>query len=194
MVNELGDDWSDFDHHLNRTLPYSPDDDLGVGNQTIEIEENPRHIFPYNNTMHGANTTNLYAHGLRLGPGVNSPMLTIKPGDSHTYIWQLRADHAPGVHWYYPAHPGSSALQLMNGLTGAIIMAPEPNNKDRRYPVSLKNARFLLMYVTKLILDPETDANGHVTQGCRAGWSCNPSYQSPDCTGKRQENRWERFG
>ena len=176
VINELGDDWTEDGHHWNRTVNLT--NTQKSSNDTIEEEFE----FPYNNTMHGANTTNFYAHGLSVSPQVNSPLFAIKPGKARLYEYKIRTDHAPGLHWYYAAHQGSSALQVMNGLTGAILVAPEPDNKLRRYPTSLKNARFLLLFVTRLVLKQEK-VNGAVSQGCGRGQTCNPLWQGPTCTG-----------
>jgi hypothetical protein len=177
VINELGSDWDSFGHHKkkNTTRPSLDANGTVIGTEKIYYP-------PYNNTMHGPNTTNFFAHGLRVTPQENNPLFAIAPGEQRVYQFEIRTDHAPGVHWYYSAHHGSTALHVMNGLVGAIIMAPEPDLKIRRYPASLKNARFLLLFITKLVMAQEM-VDGHVSQGCGVNYTCDAMAQAPKCTG-----------
>jgi len=74
-------------------------------------------------------STNLHVHGLHVSPQGNSDnvLISVEPGESFTYQYQLPADHPPGVYWYHPHHHGTVADQLFAGLYGAIIVQdPEP--------------------------------------------------------------------
>jgi hypothetical protein len=57
-------------------------------------------------------------------PKVDSPFLDIDPGTSHEYVLDIPADHPPGLHWYHAHVHGSTALQVMGGLVGAILVEP----------------------------------------------------------------------
>jgi FtsP/CotA-like multicopper oxidase with cupredoxin domain len=45
-------------------------------------------------------------------------------GESITYEYRIPVDHAPGIHWYHSHVHGVSALHLMGGLVGAVIVQP----------------------------------------------------------------------
>ena len=73
--------------------------------------------------------TNLHVHGLHVSPQGNGDnvFVTIQPGESFDYDYQLPDDHPPGVYWYHPHHHGMVADQVFRGLYGAIIVEePEP--------------------------------------------------------------------
>ncbi len=68
--------------------------------------------------------TNLHTHGLHVSPEGNSdnPFLSIEPGESFDYEFELPADHPPGTYWYHPHRHGLVADQIFAGLYGAIIV------------------------------------------------------------------------
>jgi FtsP/CotA-like multicopper oxidase with cupredoxin domain len=88
----------------------------------------------------------LHAHGLHVSPaslyshGASEPdhpgaspvlasddvSLAIGPGARQQYCLWLPAFHAPGTYWYHPHKHGSVALQVANGLVGALIVEEEP--------------------------------------------------------------------
>ncbi len=70
------------------------------------------------------NTTNLHTHGLHVSPAGNSDnvFLEIEPGESQSYQICLPDFHAPGTHWYHAHRHGSTAVQMVNGLHGALIV------------------------------------------------------------------------
>ncbi len=73
--------------------------------------------------------TNLHVHGLHVSPQGNGDnmFVTVDPGASFQYEYQLPEDHPPGVYWYHPHHHGFVAEQVFGGLYGAIIVEdPEP--------------------------------------------------------------------
>ncbi|MBI1209301.1 MAG: multicopper oxidase domain-containing protein [Azospirillum sp.] len=95
------------------------------------------------------NTTNLHTHGLHVSPsttdgGISSDdvHVVIPPvGDtldhsgspsSRKYCLYLPSFHGPGTHWYHAHVHGSSALQVSNGIAGALIVE-EPD--DQKIPV-----------------------------------------------------------
>jgi len=74
------------------------------------------------------NTTNLHTHGLHVSPAGNSDnvFLEIEPGASQSYDICLPEFHAPGTHWYHAHRHGSTAVQMVNGLHGALIVEDPP--------------------------------------------------------------------
>lgn len=90
--------------------------------------------------------TNLHVHGLHVSPQGNSDnvFITVEPGESFDYDYQLPDDHPPGVYWYHPHHHGMVADQVFRGLYGAIIVE-EPG----RIPVT----RERVLVVSDITLD-----------------------------------------
>ncbi|WP_426188997.1 multicopper oxidase family protein [Pseudomonas sp. NFXW11] len=70
------------------------------------------------------NSTNLHSHGLWVSPAGNSDnvLLSINPGVSFQYEYNIPADHPAGTFWYHPHRHGSTALQVASGMAGALII------------------------------------------------------------------------
>lgn len=47
-------------------------------------------------------------------------MIAIHPGEEKLYAFTLPDDHPTGLYWYHPHHHGSTAVQVQNGMAGAI--------------------------------------------------------------------------
>ena len=94
---------------------------------------------PYNSTgwsgdhnvPHHLGSTNLHVHGLNVIPHLfepigtsdpQAPMIEIMPGDNKEYVFDIPADHPPGLNWYHPHHHGSTAVQAVTGMAGGIIV------------------------------------------------------------------------
>ena len=75
------------------------------------------------NGPHGLNITNLHSHGLHVSPTEgDNVFLEIGPGDRRSLVYNIPADHPSGTHWYHPHKHGSVAVQLANGMAGALII------------------------------------------------------------------------
>lgn len=83
------------------------------------------------NVPHNLGSTNLHVHGLNVIPHLfepigtsdpQAPMIEIMPGDSKQYVFDIPADHPPGLNWYHPHHHGSTAVQAVTGMAGGIIV------------------------------------------------------------------------
>lgn len=73
---------------------------------------------------HCFNGTNLHTHGLWVSPTGNSDnvLLSIDPGASFQYEYNIPADHPAGTFWYHTHRHGSTALQVASGMAGALIV------------------------------------------------------------------------
>ena len=85
--------------------------------------------------------TNLHTHGLSVSPEGNgdNPFLSIGPGESFDYRFDLPDDHPTGVFWYHPHHHGSVADQVFSGLYGTILVEGDdqiPVCRDRVLVIS----------------------------------------------------------
>ncbi|KAJ3266664.1 hypothetical protein HDU77_011413 [Chytriomyces hyalinus] len=76
------------------------------------------------NTMHSPNSTNVHTHGLHVSSSQDNVFQRIYPGETFQYKYTIPEDHAPGLHWYHSHKHGTSALQVMGGLVGAIYVRP----------------------------------------------------------------------
>ncbi|ASF46045.1 multicopper oxidase family protein [Methylovulum psychrotolerans] len=76
------------------------------------------------NTPHCFNGTNLHSHGLWVSPTGNSDnvLLSINPGVSFQYEYNIPPDHPSGTFWYHSHRHGSTALQVSSGMAGALIV------------------------------------------------------------------------
>ena len=81
--------------------------------------------------------TNLHVHGLHVSPENNgdNPFVTVEPGGTFDYDYQLAPDHPSGMFWYHPHHHGMVADQIFGGLYGAIIV-DEPEGESGSIPIT----------------------------------------------------------
>jgi FtsP/CotA-like multicopper oxidase with cupredoxin domain len=70
------------------------------------------------------NRTNLHSHGLWISPSGNSDnvMLSLNPGVSFQYEYNVSPGHPAGTFWYHPHRHGSTALQVSSGMAGVLII------------------------------------------------------------------------
>ena len=134
---------------------------------------------PMPNTLRNPNTTNLHTHGMHMDPRTDTIFNAAQPGEQLTYNYAIVPNHAPGMHWYHAHVHGATALAVMGGIAGAIIVRPTP---EQNVPESLAVGLEYVMVISTLIVDQEKDARGHVTQGCMAGSTCDVQAQPPGCT------------
>jgi L-ascorbate oxidase len=108
---------------------------------------------------HCFNSTNLHTHGLHVSPmsiygngSLQPPTLAsddvlvqIAPGQTQKYCIEIPSFHAPGTNWYHSHMHGSTALQLANGLCGALIVEEGPG--DQIVPYAHKDYVFLMQEI-----------------------------------------------
>jgi len=71
------------------------------------------------------NMTNLHFHGLHVSP--NSPQddvlsMLAMPGDSLEYKVDIPRNQPPGLYWYHTHPHGESYKQVLDGMSGAIVI------------------------------------------------------------------------
>ncbi len=69
--------------------------------------------------------TNLHFHGLAVSPDApQDDVLTMMamPGKSLHYTVQIPKDHSPGLYWYHTHPHGESYRQVLDGMSGAIVI------------------------------------------------------------------------
>ncbi len=85
--------------------------------------------------------TNLHTHGLSVSPEGNgdNPFLSIGPGETFDYDFELPEQHPTGVFWYHPHRHGTVADQVFGGLYGTILVGDDdevPVSRERVLVVS----------------------------------------------------------
>ncbi len=100
------------------TVRISLNNKLPVGDQSCTSD--PLRM----NSPHCFNSTNLHSHGLWVNPSGNGDnvLLSINPGVSFQYEYNIPADHPAGTFWYHNHRHGSTALQVSSGMAGALII------------------------------------------------------------------------
>lgn len=76
--------------------------------------------------------TNLHTHGLHASPlkPQDNPLVKIAPGGGTSgdyYKIVIPANHWRGTQWYHPHWHGSTAVQVANGMAGALIVEDDPS-------------------------------------------------------------------
>jgi FtsP/CotA-like multicopper oxidase with cupredoxin domain len=76
------------------------------------------------NKPHCFNGTNLHTHGLWVNPAGNGDnvLISINPGVSFQYEYNIPPDHPAGTFWYHTHRHGSTAMQVSSGMAGAIVI------------------------------------------------------------------------
>lgn len=102
--------------------------------------------------------TNLHFHGLTVSP--NAPqddILTMlaKPGEVLHYSVQIPSDHPPGLFWYHTHPHGESHRQVLDGMSGAIVI----EGIERYYPeIESLRERVLVVRGRSIESDPNAAA------------------------------------
>ncbi|HEX8165195.1 MAG TPA: multicopper oxidase domain-containing protein [Beijerinckiaceae bacterium] len=80
---------------------------------------------------HQFDATNLHLHGMDVIPhlfepvGTSNPlaqMISIRSGEQKDYVFDVPASQPPGLYWYHPHHHGSTVVQAVTGMAGAMIV------------------------------------------------------------------------
>jgi suppressor of ftsI len=100
--------------------------------------------------------TNLHFHGLTISPKApQDDVLTMlaMPGQTLHYVVEIPKDHPPGLYWYHPHPHGESHRQVLDGMSGAIVV----EGMERYVPeVGQLRERILVLRGPSI----EDDANG----------------------------------
>ncbi|MCG5244031.1 multicopper oxidase family protein [Azospirillum doebereinerae] len=140
---------------LAPTITMKPDQTARITlNNRLEPEPGCERNILSVNVPHCFNTTNLHSHGLWVSPTGNSDnvMITIKPGVSFQYEYNVPNDHPAGTFWYHPHNHGSTALQVSSGMAGALII------KDERKPFVTGEGRKVPGDIDILLKDSKGEA------------------------------------
>jgi len=112
--------------HVNEIAP-NPTFTLNFENDLGSCKDAAGTIIPCNcdhNSPDVGKCTNLHTHGLHVSPAGNSDnvLLAFKPGDKFQYQFNIANTHPQGTHWMHAHLHGSTAPQLREGMSGALIL------------------------------------------------------------------------
>lgn len=125
--------------------------------------------------------TNLHTHGLHVSPnqGSDDVFITINPGESHTYTYELPTTHRSSMCWYHPHHHGMVAGQISGGMFGAIIVEDQLDEIDE-----IANAHERVL----LLSDPRIGSDASVLEVSHMDVMMGREGDSPLVNGLRTPN------
>src|SRR6266436_973014 len=103
------------------TLRLSPGDQLKI-NYINDLPVKPKESCAITPCM---DMTNLHFHGLTVSPDApQDDVLTMMamPGKTLHYTVQIPKNHPPGLYWYHTHPHGESYLQVLDGMSGALVI------------------------------------------------------------------------
>jgi suppressor of ftsI len=103
------------------------------------------------------NMTNLHFHGLSVSPDApQDDVLTMmaKPGQVLLYSVEIPNDHPPGLFWYHTHPHGESQRQVLDGMSGAIVI-----EGMQRYVPEVARLRERVIVVRGRSIDHDTKAD-----------------------------------
>jgi suppressor of ftsI len=108
--------------------------------------------------------TNLHFHGLSVSPDApQDDVLTMlaKPGEVLHYSVRIPRDHPPGLFWYHTHPHGESHRQVLDGMSGAIVI-----EGIERYAPEVRGLRERLLVVRGRSIehDPNATALKHAVE------------------------------
>jgi suppressor of ftsI len=102
------------------------------------------------------NMTNLHFHGLTVSPMVPQDDVLhalAMPGEALDYTLRIPLDHPPGLDWYHTHPHGESQRQVLDGLSGALVI-----EGIERYAPQVRTLRERVLVIRGV--DIEHDPNG----------------------------------
>ena len=116
----------------------------------------------------GEYNTNIHFHGMQISPDEygDSVFLMIPRGHQFTYKIKIPEYHAPGIYWYHAHAHQTSQRQVMQGVTGTLIVEGALD----QYP-TLKDRITERLFV---LHDYQRGLNGEVVLGIQTSW---PTYR-----------------
>jgi FtsP/CotA-like multicopper oxidase with cupredoxin domain len=115
------------------TLRLSPGDQLKI-TYINDLPANPRESCAITACM---DMTNMRFHGLTVSP--DPPQddvlnMMAMPGQALRYTVQIPKDHPPGLYWYHTHPHGESHRQVLDGMSGALVIEGMESFPAFRWP------------------------------------------------------------
>ena len=101
--------------------------------------------------------SNLHFHGLHVSPDApqdDAISMMAMPGQSLQYRVEIPLDQPPGLYWYHTHPHGESYRQLLDGMSGAIVI-----DGIERYVPRLRRMRERILVLRDAELQPNDPAS-----------------------------------
>jgi suppressor of ftsI len=122
--------------------------------------------------------TNLHFHGLAISPQAPQDdvidMLAL-PGETLHYVVEIPANHPPGLFWYHTHPHGESHRQVLDGMSGAIVI----EGMDRYVP-ELRNLREQVLVVRGESVEHARDSSALLRRVEAQPPSCGSEHEEID--------------
>ncbi|HXJ42657.1 MAG TPA: multicopper oxidase family protein [Bryobacteraceae bacterium] len=125
------------------------------------------------------NMTNLHFHGLHVSP--NSPQddvlsMLAMPGESLEYEVAIPRTQPPGLYWYHTHPHGESYRQVLDGMSGAIVI----EGIERYVPEVLRMRERILVLRDRVLEEGDPDAKHLKDLAEIPPRSCGSSTEQPE--------------
>jgi suppressor of ftsI len=122
--------------------------------------------------------SNLHFHGLQVSPNFpQDDVLTMlaMPGQTLEYAVQIPEDHPPGLYWYHPHPHGESHRQVLDGMSGAIVV-----EGMERYVPEVRGMRERILVLRGLSIDHNPEAASLTQRVEIPAERCGESHGKPE--------------
>jgi suppressor of ftsI len=156
------------------TLRVSPGDQLKI-TYVNDLPTKPKETCAITPCM---DMTNLHFHGLTVSPDApQDDVLSMMAGPGQTlhYTVQIPKDHPPGLYWYHTHPHGESHRQVLDGMSGAIVIE---GIESYFPPLARLPERVLVVRGRSIVNDPQsTDLKHRVDLSSDV---CGAESETPD--------------
>jgi suppressor of ftsI len=156
------------------TLRVSPGDQLKI-TYINDLPTKPKETCAITPCM---DMTNLHFHGLTVSPDApQDDVLSMMAGPGQTlhYTVQIPKDHPPGLYWYHTHPHGESHRQVLDGMSGAIVIE---GIESYFPPLARLPERVLVVRGRSIVNDPQsTDLKQRVDLSSDV---CGAESETPD--------------
>jgi suppressor of ftsI len=150
--------------------------------QTIQLEY-VNHLSAHSTERctHGPCTgmSNLHFHGLHVSPDApqdDAISMMAMPGQSLQYRVEVPLDQPPGLYWYHTHPHGESYRQLLDGMSGAIVI-----DGIERYVPRLRRMRERILVLRDAELQPNDPASARAAAQVQlSAQRCSAASESPE--------------
>ena len=121
------------------------------------------------------NMTNLHFHGLTVSP--KRPQddvldLMAMPGESIDYTLEIPRDHPPGLNWYHTHPHGESHRQVLDGLSGALVI-----EGIERYAPQVRDLRERVLVIRGVDVEHDRGRSALMSRVDAQGASCSTNHE-----------------
>jgi suppressor of ftsI len=124
------------------------------------------------------NMTNLHFHGLHVSPDAPQDdviSMMAMPGQTLQYRVSIPDNQPPGLYWYHPHPHGESYKQVLDGMSGAIVI----DGMERYVPEVAHIRERVLVLRDQVLPDTDSAVSSKLQREVALSESCGSSVDSP---------------